>query len=97
MNGVIFKEFFHLNCDLCNLAGLHQIISEPVLQEASDNQPGLRADWKVQGFWDAQRDALFDICVLNADTSSLEKQNLQAIFDTERRLKKKSMDQLQLK
>ena len=77
-----------MNCDLCHLAGLHQIISEPVLQEASDNQPGLRADWKVRGFWDAQRDALFDICILNADASYLEKQNLQAIFDTRKKIKK---------
>ena len=48
------------------------------------NQPGLnwRADWKVQGFLDAQRVALFDICILNADASSLEKQSLQPIFDT---------------
>jgi len=83
------NEARDLNCDLCHLAGLHQIISEPVPQEASDNQPGLRADWKVRGFWDAQRDALFDICILNADASSLEKQNLQAIFDTRKKIKKK--------
>ena len=48
------------------------------------NQPGLnlRADWKVRGFLEAQRVALFDICILNADASSLEKQSLQPIFDT---------------
>ena len=42
----------------------------------------------MRGFWDAQRDALFDICILNADASSLEKQNLQAIFDTRKKIKK---------
>ena len=31
------NEARDLNCDLCHLAGLHQIISEPVLQEPSDN------------------------------------------------------------
>ena len=41
------NEARDLNCDLNTLAGLHQIISEPVLQEPSDDQPGLRADWKV--------------------------------------------------
>ena len=75
------NEARDLNCDLCTLAGLHQIISEPVLQEPSDDQPGLRADWKVRGFWEVQRDALFDICIFNADASSLNNQNLQTIFD----------------
>ena len=54
------------------------------------NQPclNLRADWKERGFLDAQRDALFDICILNADASSLEKQNLQPIFDTRKEIQK---------
>ena len=82
------NEARDLNCDLCTLAGLHQIISEPVLQEPSDDQPGLRADWKVRGFWEVQRDALFDICIFNADASSLNNQNLQTIFDARKRLKK---------
>jgi len=84
------NEARDLNCDLCTLAGLHQIISEPVLQEPSDDQPGLRADWKVRGFWEVQRDALFDICIFNADASSLNNQNLQTIFDARKRLKKET-------
>ena len=82
------NEARDLNCDLCTLAGLHQIISKPVLQEPSDDQPGLRADWKVRGFWEVQRDALFDICIFNADASSLSNQNLQTFFDARKRLKK---------
>ena len=31
-----------------NLAGLHQIISKPVLQEAFNDQPGLSSYWKVR-------------------------------------------------
>ena len=54
------NEARDLNCDLCTLAGLQQILSEPVLQEPSDDQAGLRADWKVRGFWEVQRDALFN-------------------------------------
>ena len=35
------------NCDLCALAGLSQIVSEPILQEPTDELVGLRADWSV--------------------------------------------------
>ena len=44
------NEARDLNWDLCTLAGRHQIISELVLQEPSDDQLGLRAEGKVQEF-----------------------------------------------
>ena len=51
-----------LNCDLCSLAGLKQVISEPVIQEGNDRDiKGLRVDWSLRGFWDSQKIALFDI------------------------------------
>ena len=57
------NEMRDLNCDLCGLAGLNQILSEPVIQEGNGNDiKSLRADWPVRGFWDSQRTALFDTC-----------------------------------
>ena len=45
------NEARDLYCDLCSLAGLPQIISEPILHELKDdNDKGLRADWSVQNF-----------------------------------------------
>ena len=38
------------------MAGLSQIISEPIVQESNedDELEGLRADWYVRGVWDSQ-------------------------------------------
>ena len=74
------NEARDLNCDLCALAGLSQIVSEPILQEPTDEIVGLRADWSVQGFWEHQRTVLFDICIRNANANSLHFQSLQLIL-----------------
>ena len=68
------NETRDLNCDFCTIAGLKQIIPEPILQESDehDDLQGLRADWSARGFWDNQRLALFDICVFNADVKSFQ-------------------------
>ena len=61
-----------LNCSLLELAGLKQILSAPTVKD--DGEELLRADWAAQGFWESQKQALFDGCVVNADSpySSLE-------------------------
>ena len=83
------NEARDLNCDLCALAGLAQVTSEPILQESTgDDTKGLRADWSVRGFWEHQRVALFDICILNADAKSLQNQSLKSIFNTRKQIKK---------
>ena len=83
------NEARDLNCDLCALAGLAQVTSEPILQESmGDDTKGLRADWSVRGFWEHQRVALFDICILNADAKSLQNQSLKSIFNTRKQIKK---------
>ena len=83
------NEMRDLNCDLCSLAGMTQIISEPVIQEGNDKElKGLRADWSVRGFWDSQRTALFDTCIFNADANSYKNQSLEALFDQKKRTKK---------
>ena len=84
------NELRDLNCDLCSLAGLSQIISEPIVQESNedDELEGLRADWSVRGFWDSQRTALFDVCIFNADACSLRNQSLQNVFQMKKNAKK---------
>ena len=83
------NEMRDLNCDLCNLAGLTQIICEPVIQESTDMEhKGLRGDWSVRGFWDSQRVALFDTCIFNADANSFKNQSIQAVFEEKKKVKK---------
>jgi hypothetical protein len=83
------NEARDLNCDLCSLAGLPQIVSEPIISESKDdNDKGLRADWSVRGFWEHQRVALFDICILNADATSYQNKPLKSIFQARKQTKK---------
>jgi hypothetical protein len=85
------NESRDLNCDLLELAGLKQIISEPIIRESDSNgENGLRADWGVRGFWEPQRQALFDISIVNADSLSCKHQSIQAIFQTRRNIKKET-------
>ena len=44
------NELRDLNCSLLELAGLKQVISEPIVHETADKQ--LRADWAARGFWE---------------------------------------------
>jgi len=85
------NECRDLNCNLLKLAGLHQVTSEPVIQESDNNgENGLRADWGVRGFWQPQRHALFDVCILNADTPSLAQLSIEAIFENRRNMKRRT-------
>ena len=68
-----------MNCLLLELAGLKQVISEPIVSESEDSQ--LRADWAARGFWEPQKQALFDCCIVNAESSSLKNTPLQTIFN----------------
>ena len=73
------NELRDLNCSLLELAGLKQVISEPIVSESEDSQ--LRADWAARGFWEPQKQALFDCCIVNAESSSLKNTPLQTIFN----------------
>jgi len=82
------NECRDLHCDLLKLAGFKQIVSEPVLRESDLNgENGLRADWGVRGFWQPQRQAFFDVSIVNADSDSLSHMPLENIFRTRRNLK----------
>ena len=42
----------------------------------------------MRGFWEHQRVALFDICILNADATSMQNQPLKSIFQAQKQIKK---------
>ena len=48
----------------------------------------LRLDWGVRGFWEFQREALFDIRIINADAPSYSTSTTQSLFDNARIEKK---------
>ena len=82
------NECRDLHCDLLKLAGFKQVISEPVLRESDvEGENGLRADWGVRGFWHPQRQAFFDVSIINADLASMSHLSLETIFQNRRNLK----------
>ena len=75
--------------DLIHLTGLTQTVKEPVLKEPGpDGLGGLRVDWGVRGFWEFQREALFDIRIINADAPSYSTLSLESLFNKHRDEKK---------
>ena len=84
------NELRDLNCSLLELAGLKQIIAEPIIQEHAEEDKMLRADWKVRGFWEPQKDAFFDGCILNAESPSLAGSSVESLFTT-RKTKKNNL------
>ena len=76
------NELRDLNCSLLELAGLKQIIAEPIIQEHAEEDKMLRADWKVRGFWEPQKDVFFDGCILNAESPSLADSSVESLFTT---------------
>ena len=71
-------------------SGFTQITEEPILKESSaDGDDGLRVDWSARGFWESQREALFDCCILNADAPSHTGTPLETILAASRNFKKR--------
>ena len=69
---------------------VRQVCREPVVQEASDDSPGLFADLAVRGVWTPQAEALFDVRVINTDAQSyLNKSPLDVITLAEEEKKAK--------
>ena len=84
------NDFRDLNIDLLTKSGLTQVIEEPVLKESCVNgEDGLRVDWSARSFWEPQREALFDCCILNADAPSHQGTPLNTILSSSRNFKKR--------
>ena len=62
-------------------------IAEPIIQEHAEEDKMLRADWKVRGFWEPQKDAFFDGCILNAESPSLADSSVESLFTTRKNKK----------
>ena len=60
------------------IAGLRQIIAEPIFFESAVGQ--LWVYWMVWGFVSPKKVFLFDCCIINADSPSLEHSFLESIF-----------------
>jgi hypothetical protein len=82
------NELRDLNCSLLECAGLKQVLSEPIVKDCGDEQ--LRADWAARGFWEPQKQALFDGCIINADSPSFENSTLQTIFNQRKNTKRQT-------
>ena len=50
---------------------------------------GLRADWSVRGFWEHQREALFDCRIFNAEAIFIVNTPITTLFENQRNEKKK--------
>ena len=72
------NELRDLNIELVKSAGFTQTqtVKEPIVKETDKNgEGGLHADWSVRGFWEHQREALFDCRIFNADAISYVNNN----------------------
>ena len=53
-----------------------------------NGEGGLHADWSVRGFWEHQREALFDCRIFNADTISYVNTPITTLLENQRNEKK---------
>ena len=83
------NELRDLNIDLAKTAGFRSVVKEPIIKESNvEGEGGLRADWSVRGFWEHQREALFDCRIFNSDALSYANTPLQKLFESHRNEKK---------
>ena len=84
------NELRDLNIELVKSAGFTQTVKEPIVKETDKNgEGGLRADWSVRGFWEHQREALFDCRIFNADAISYVNIPITTLLENQRNEKKK--------
>ena len=84
------NELRDLNIELVKSAGFTQTVKEPIVKETNKNgEGGLRADWSVRGFWEHQREALFDCRIFNADAISYVNTPITTLLENQRNEKKK--------
>ena len=83
------NELRDLNIELVKSAGFTQTVKEPIVKETDKNgEGGLRADWSVRGFWEHQREALFDCRIFNADAISYVNTPIITLLENQRNEKK---------
>ena len=79
------NELRDLNIELVKSAGFTQTVKEPIVKETDKNgEGGLRADWSVRGFWEHQREALFDCRIFNADAVSYVNTPITTLLENQR-------------
>ena len=85
-SGLIIRRHNEIRDYLGDLAALvwPQVIREPVVQEGdpASNDPGLCLDLGIQGVWQPQVEALFDICVIDTDAPSYRQRSPISVLDS---------------
>lgn len=71
------------------LAAWGNCCKEPMILDPSPFQPGLRGDLACRGVWEPQRDALFDVRIVDTDASSYENRTVGAVLHAAEEEKKR--------
>ena len=61
--------------------------------DSNKGEGGLRVDWSVRGFWEHQREALFDCRIFNADAISYENTPINTLLEKHRNAKKQQYNE----
>lgn len=70
------NELRDLLAEMCEKAW-GNVVKEPIISEES---PGLRGDLAVRGVWEAQREALFDVRVVDTDAPSYISRTVKSVL-----------------
>jgi DNA modification methylase len=63
-------------------AGFTHTVKEPMVKESDvKGEGGLRVDWIVRGFWEHQREALFDCRIFNVDAISYVNTSIDTLLE----------------
>ena len=88
------NELRDLNIEMVKTAGFTHTVKEPMVKESDvKGEGGLRVDWSVRGFWEHQREALFDCSIFNADAISYVNTSIDTLLEKHRNNKKQQYNE----
>ena len=88
------NELRDLNIEMVKTAGFTHTVKEPTVKDSDmKGEGGLRVDWSVRGFWEHQREALFDCRIFNADAISYENTPINTLLEKHRNAKKQQYNE----
>ena len=72
------------------LLRLCEIVREPIVREANENESALLADLSVRGLWEPQVDSLIDIRVVDTDARSYLNKSVATVLKNAEEEKKEN-------
>ena len=88
------NELRDLNIEMVKSAGFTYTVKEPSVKDSDvKGEGGLRVDWGVRGFWEHQREALFDCRIFNADAISYVNTPINTLLEKHRNEKKQQYNE----